>query len=161
MDPFFSSIGSQNQGPGQGSSGLFSNPYVIVLLAGIVILLAGLLIVALIFLYRYIKQQRQSKPFTMNEKEEEHIDSQEKGDREKTIVLPTSSAQWEILGIEDKLILNILSDNQGNLLQKDLPNLTNYSKSTITRILTRLEEQQLIYRTPAGRGYRVFLQEKI
>ncbi len=127
---------------------------------GIVILLARLLIVAIIFLYRYIKQQRQSKTPLVNGKEEESIDRQEKENKEKPIALPTSSAQWEILGIEEKLIINVLLDNQGNVLQKDLPQKTNYSKSTITRILSRLEEQDLIYRTPAGRGYRAFVREK-
>ncbi len=96
----------------------------------------------------------------MTDKEEELIDSPEDGIKEKITTRLTSSAQWEILGIEEKLILNVLFDNQGNLLQKDLPQKTNYSKSTITRILTRLEEQDLIYRTPAGRGYRVFVQEE-
>ncbi|MHA1215600.1 MAG: helix-turn-helix transcriptional regulator [Candidatus Hodarchaeales archaeon] len=68
--------------------------------------------------------------------------------------------QQEILGLEEKLVLEILIENEGNILQKDLPRLTNYSKSTITRILSRLEEQDFIYRSPAGRGYRIFLQDE-
>lgn len=68
--------------------------------------------------------------------------------------------QWERLDIEERAIVDILIQEEGNVLQKELSELTSFSKSTITRILNRLEEQDLVYRTPAGRGYRVFLKEK-
>lgn len=71
-----------------------------------------------------------------------------------------NSKQWEILSLEEKHILDVLVENMGNVLQKKLSSITDYSKSTITRILTRLEKQDLIYRVPAGRGYRVFIKDQ-
>jgi len=123
-------------------------------LAGIVILLAGLLAVLLYFTYRYLKREKNLELSEKVEKEEPTPNKMEK------IQTSISSSHWERLSLEEKHIIKILSENQGNILQKDLPNQTDYSKSTITRIIARLEEQDLIYRTPAGRGYRVFLNEE-
>ena len=152
--PFTQGIVSQNQGSRPDNTGLFSNPTVLIFLAGIVILLAGLLAVLLFLTYRYLKREKSVTIPEETEKEEPTPNKVEK------ISPSIPSSHWERLSLEEKLIINILSENQGNILQKELPNLTDYSKSTITRIIARLEEQDLIYRTPAGRGYRVFLKEE-
>ncbi len=123
-------------------------------MGGIVILLAGLLAVLLYLTYRYLKREKSIKKPEETEKEIPTPNKVEK------ISPSISSSQWERLSLEEKHILKILSENQRNILQKDLPNLTDYSKSTITRIIARLEDQDLIYRTPAGRGYRVFSKEE-
>ena len=151
---FFQDIRVQNQGSRPDNAGLFNNPTVLLLLVGIVILLAGLLIVLIFLTYRYLKRERKVEILEKTEEEESTLIKEEK------FQPSISSSHWERLSLEDKYIVKILSENQGNILQKELPSLTDYSKSTITRIMTRLEEQDLIYRTPAGRGYRVFLKEE-
>ena len=96
----------------------------------------------------------------LNESEKKIVASQKTEIEEVILSPPIKSKQWEILSLEEKHIINVLVENQGNFLQKKLSGVTDYSKSTITRILTRLEEQDLIYRVPAGRGYRVFIKNQ-
>ncbi|MFX1517782.1 MAG: helix-turn-helix transcriptional regulator [Promethearchaeota archaeon] len=149
---------SQQQASRPNSGGISNNFLVIVLLIGIVLLLAVLLIVVVFFLFKYWKRENTT---VFSEKvAEELIVSQKTGIEEKITNSPVLSKQWEILSLEDKHILKVLVQNGGNILQKKLPSLTDYSKSTITRILTRLEDQDLIYRVPAGRGYRVFIKDQ-
>ncbi|MCK4848816.1 MAG: MarR family transcriptional regulator [Candidatus Heimdallarchaeota archaeon] len=150
---FVQSISSQEQGSRPDGSGLFSNPTILLLLAGIVLLLAGLLVVLIFFTYRYLKREKKVEITKKTEKEEPP-------DEVEKIQPSIPSSHWERLSLEEKLLIKILSEKQGNILQKELPGITDYSKSTITRIIARLEEQDLIYRTPAGRGYRVFLKDK-
>ena len=149
---------SQQQGSRPNSGGIFNNFFVIILLIGIVLLLTGLLIVLVFFIYKYWKQENMT---VVREKTAEEVVVSQKTEIEGKITgSPVLSKQWEILSLEDKHILKVLVQNGGNILQKKLPSLTDYSKSTITRILTRLEDQDLIYRVPAGRGYRVFIKDQ-
>lgn len=148
----------QNQASRPNSGGIFNNSLVVVLLIGIVLLLIGLFVVLLFLVYKFMKREKKSEQF--NESEKKIVTSQ-KTEREEEIVNPLiKSKQWEILSLEEKHILNVLVENKGNFLQKNLSSTTDYSKSTITRILTRLEDQDLIYRVPAGRGYRVFIKNQ-
>jgi uncharacterized membrane protein len=141
--------------PHQMSSDSGSNNLVLLFLI-IVSFLSILTIFAVLYLYRYVKaQQRQELEI-----------GHQVGERNKRIISDLSEkqtshhhSQWEILSLEEQAILNLLVLNKGNLLQKEIPNLTDFSKSTVSRIMYRLEEQDIVYRSPAGRGYRIFLKE--
>ncbi|MHA1973825.1 MAG: helix-turn-helix transcriptional regulator [Candidatus Hodarchaeales archaeon] len=137
---------------------MLNNPTFLLIAAVIVILLLILLAIVIYLLLRIAKSDKNN---IKTEIPSEIKTSPEKQERklEITEVFPRLK-QEEILGLEEKMILEILLENQGNILQKDLPRLTNYSKSTITRIISRLEEQDFIYRSPAGRGYRIFLRSE-
>lgn len=126
------------------------NDLVFILIILLIILIIALFCVIIYLIIRYYKNSPQTEQFSTNTAEKITIpESLEK------IITSTS----DILSLEEKLIIKILLEHQGNILQKNLPKLSNYSKSTITRIMSRLEDNDVTYRVPAGRGYRVFLKD--
>ncbi|MHA2176663.1 MAG: hypothetical protein ACXABI_17700, partial [Candidatus Hodarchaeales archaeon] len=106
--------------PHQMSSDSGSNNLVLLFLI-IVSFLSILTIFAVLYLYRYVKaQQRQELEI-----------GHQVGERNKRIISDLSEkqtshhhSQWEILSLEEQAILNLLVLNKGNLLQKEIPNLT-------------------------------------
>lgn len=58
-----------------------------------------------------------------------------------------------------KKILNLISENNGRILQKELCTKTGYSKSRISKNITPLVNQGLIHREKWGRNYRITLTE--
>jgi predicted transcriptional regulator len=63
------------------------------------------------------------------------------------------------LSEDQKLLLNLIHENDGKISQQQLINLTNFTKSKISRNLTPLENFGLIEKEKWGREYRVFLTE--
>ena len=63
------------------------------------------------------------------------------------------------LSRDQKLLLNLIHENDGKISQQQLINLTNFTKSKISRNLTPLEDFGLIEKEKWGREYRVFLTE--
>lgn len=131
------------------------DPLVILLLVIISLLLILVIVLAVIFLYRYIRDQKQ-KDDLKGLRDEKINDKDLQKISEGSYSRPS---QWEILSLEEQALIDLLIQNEGNLLQRDVPIKTNFSKSTVTRILSRLEDQDIVYRSPAGRGYRIFLKE--
>lgn len=56
----------------------------------------------------------------------------------------------EGLNNEEKIIMNLLLENKGNMLQSDIVKSTNLNKVKVTRILDSLEAQGLIERKRRG-----------
>ncbi|MHA1945205.1 MAG: helix-turn-helix transcriptional regulator [Candidatus Hodarchaeales archaeon] len=137
------------------SNSATNDPLIILFLAIISILLILLTVFVIIFLYRYNRDQRQKEDVKAGRDEQ---NQNENPDKIRKGVF-TRPSQWEILSLEEQAVIDLLVQNEGNLLQKDVPLQTNFSKSTVTRILSRLEDQDIVYRSPAGRGYRIFLKE--
>ncbi|MHA1977168.1 MAG: helix-turn-helix transcriptional regulator [Candidatus Hodarchaeales archaeon] len=137
--------------PSSNSNGLLETLFII--LIGIVLII---LFIIVFFLYRMLKDKSLDgyQNLSTDESNKRVNEVSKKGDQNQS-----RSSHKEILSLEENAVLEILSNHQGNILQKKLPELTNYSKSTITRILSRLEEYDFVYRVPAGRGYRVFLKK--
>ncbi len=127
-----------------------NDPLITFLLLIISLLLILVIVLAVIFLYRYIRDQKQKED--LKDKQDESADKKDT----RTFTRPS---HWEILSLEEQAVIDLLIQNEGNLLQRDVPFQTNFSKSTVTRILSRLEDQDIVYRSPAGRGYRIFLKE--
>ncbi|MHA1201121.1 MAG: helix-turn-helix transcriptional regulator [Candidatus Heimdallarchaeaceae archaeon] len=63
------------------------------------------------------------------------------------------------LSKDQKLLLNLIYENDGKISQQQLINITNFTKSKISRNLTPLEDFGLIEKEKWGREYRVFLTE--
>ncbi len=57
----------------------------------------------------------------------------------------------ERLDRDERSILKILLDNEGKIEQKDLPELTGFSKSKVSRILKRLDSAGIVRRTSVGK----------
>ena len=64
------------------------------------------------------------------------------------------------LSDDQKLLLKLIADSEGKLTQKELIELTNFTKSKISRNLKPLEENNLIEKERWGREYKVNLTEK-
>lgn len=59
-----------------------------------------------------------------------------------------------------KELVNIILNNDGRILQKELYEKTGYSKSNISRTLIPLEEKGFIKKEKKGRNYIIYLTEK-
>jgi DNA-binding MarR family transcriptional regulator len=139
------------------SNSTTNDPLIIFLLVIVIFFLILLFVFVSIFLSRYFKfQNKQSENIRISLHEKPLLDNiSDKSNMENF----TRPSQWEILSLEEQAVVDLLIQNKGNLLQKDVPIKTNFSKSTVSRILSRLEDQDIVYRSPAGRGYRIFLRE--
>jgi hypothetical protein len=139
------------------TNSITNDPLVVFLLLIIIFFLILLFIFIVILLYRYFNdQKRQRNDMRIKLHEKPLFDNNpDKNDKE----FFTRPSQWEILSLEEQAVVDLLIQYKGNLLQKDVPVKTNFSKSTVSRILSRLEDQDIVYRSPAGRGYRIFLRE--
>ena len=58
-----------------------------------------------------------------------------------------------------KILLKTIDEHGGNLLQKEIMELTGFTKSKISRNLSPLEEKQLIIKEKWGREYKIFITE--
>ncbi|MHA1621074.1 MAG: helix-turn-helix transcriptional regulator [Candidatus Heimdallarchaeaceae archaeon] len=63
------------------------------------------------------------------------------------------------LSSDQKLLLDLIYENDGKISQQQLINLTNFTKSKISRNLTPLENFGLIEKEKWGREFRVYLTE--
>ena len=61
-----------------------------------------------------------------------------------------SKKSLESLDDEEKIIMNLLLENKGNMFQSDIIQKTNLNKVKVTRILDSLESQGLIERKRRG-----------
>jgi uncharacterized membrane protein len=61
---------------------------------------------------------------------------------------------------DQKLILGLLVQNEGRISQKELLQLTDFSKAKVSRNLTALEQQGLLTKEKWGREYRVFVTKE-
>ncbi len=58
-----------------------------------------------------------------------------------------------------KILLKTIDEHEGKILQKEIMELTGFTKSKISRNLSPLEEKQLIIKEKWGREYRIFITE--
>jgi uncharacterized membrane protein len=63
----------------------------------------------------------------------------------------------EDLNEDEKEVIEILKDNNGEILQKDIVNETEYSKAKISEVISSLEEHQMISKEKDGRSNKICL----
>ncbi len=68
---------------------------------------------------------------------------------------------FEVLTEKEQKIVNALQANNGVLKQEDLPEETNYSRPTISRILTELTKKGIIEKNKTGKTYQVELVKEL
>jgi uncharacterized membrane protein len=61
---------------------------------------------------------------------------------------------------DQQLILKLIYQNEGRISQKELINLTDYSKAKISRNLTTLEDLEMVTKEKWGREFRVYITKE-
>jgi hypothetical protein len=66
-----------------------------------------------------------------------------------------------LLGPEEKLIVNELTKAGGELTQKNLTELTGYSRVKTHRVIQKLEEKKIVRKIPNGQTNKIILEKEI
>jgi len=67
----------------------------------------------------------------------------------------------EVLTEKERIVVKALIEQGGKVKQEDLPDLTGYSRPTVSRIIQELEKKQLIEREKVGKTFVVKLVKEI
>jgi len=67
----------------------------------------------------------------------------------------------EVLTEKERIVVKALMEQGGKVKQEDLPELTGYSRPTVSRIIQELEKKQLIEREKVGKTFIVKLVKEI
>lgn len=67
----------------------------------------------------------------------------------------------EVLTEKEKIVVKAILEKGGSVKQEELPELTGYSRPTISRIIQGLEEKQLVTREKVGKTFIVKLAKEI
>jgi len=128
--------------------------FLITLILGlIVIALIGLIILFFYFFYT-------GRLHFSNQKYESRIDKETQNETERVVesngIKITSSIDLPPVNLNplEKKILEVIITGH-NVLQSDVPNLVQSSKSKVSEALTHLEEERLIQRVKAGRSLTI------
>lgn len=71
-----------------------------------------------------------------------------------------TSSIIEELGNDEKMVLEMLRENEGEMLQKDIVEDSEYSKAKISGVVGGLEEKEIVSKEKDGRSNKVELKEK-
>ena len=122
--------------------------FIITVLLGLIVL--ALIAVIIIFLYLFYTGRLS---FSKNKDDQPKIESETitetTGEQVTADMLPPMS----LTPLEKKIIEVVIAGH--NVLQSDLPNLVNSSKSKVSEALGQLEEKKLVQRYKAGRSLTV------
>ena len=84
------------------------------------------------------------------------------------VVLYWAKKRWysnkipvEVLTEKERIVVKALIDQGGKAKQEDLPELTGYSRPTVSRIIQELEKKQLVEREKVGKTFIVKLVKEI
>jgi len=84
------------------------------------------------------------------------------------VVLYWAKKRWysnkipvEVLTEKERIVVKALIDQGGKVKQEDLPELTGYSRPTVSRIIQELEKKQLVEREKVGKTFIVKLVKEI
>ncbi len=72
-----------------------------------------------------------------------------------------AKAAYKFLDPDERKIMEKLVKNKGELFQKDIPELTGLSRVQVSRVLSDLEEMQVINKDKAGMTNKITLEEDI
>lgn len=64
------------------------------------------------------------------------------------------------LSDDEKDIIELLIDNEGEMLQKDIVDLSNYSKAKISGLVSQLEDKKLVVKEKEGRSNKLRISDK-
>lgn len=64
------------------------------------------------------------------------------------------------LDSDEKMVIDILRENKGEILQKDIVDRSEYSKAKISGVVGSLEEKNIVSKEKEGRSNKVFLNKK-
>lgn len=67
----------------------------------------------------------------------------------------------EVLTEKERAVVKAILENGGTIKQEELPELTGYSRPTISRIIQELEKKQLVEREKTGKTFIVKLTKEI
>ena len=67
----------------------------------------------------------------------------------------------EVLTEKERIVVKAILDKGGTVKQEELPELTGYSRPTISRIIQELEKKQLVEREKVGKTFIVRLTKEI
>ncbi|CAD5244900.1 cell wall-binding repeat-containing protein [Thermococcus camini] len=67
----------------------------------------------------------------------------------------------EVLTEKERIVVNAILEKGGTVKQEELPELTGYSRPTISRIIQELEKKQLVEREKVGKTFIVKLTKEI
>ena len=139
-------MASTNSGPRSGFNDL------VILLVVLVVVLVIILVGLIIYLWKkgYFSKPEEKEAQLSSEKVEDL--KEEKSDVERM-------KNEELGSLDEVAVIRALEKKEG-VLQKELPEITNLSKATISRIIARLEEKGKIERRPYKRTNMVFLAKK-
>ena len=130
---------------------------VMIILIVLVIVLSILVIGLLIYLWKkgYFTKTVETGDLTAKKQE---LEEQKEGEVEEKSDIERMKNE-ELGSLEEVAVIRVLEKKEGTL-QKDLPEITNLSKATISRIIKRLEEKGKIERRPYKRTNMIFLKKK-
>ena len=84
------------------------------------------------------------------------------------VVLYWAKKKWyshkipvEVLTEKERIVVKALIEQGGKVKQEDLPDLTGYSRPTVSRIIQELEKKQLVEREKVGKTFIVKLVKEI
>jgi uncharacterized membrane protein len=78
--------------------------------------------------------------------------------RRKNVVNSTSIL--EELGEDERLVVEMLRDAEGEMLQKDIVADSEYSKAKISGVVSTLVDEEIVTKEKEGRSNKVSLREK-
>ncbi|MEF8847451.1 MAG: MarR family transcriptional regulator, partial [Candidatus Paceibacterota bacterium] len=61
---------------------------------------------------------------------------------------------------DQEMVINMLKENEGRMLQKDIVDKSDYSKAKISGVVKELEEKDIISKEKEGRSNKVVLKDK-
>ncbi|WP_297505117.1 MarR family transcriptional regulator, partial [Thermococcus sp.] len=67
----------------------------------------------------------------------------------------------EVLTEKERIVVKAILEKGGVIKQEELPELTGYSRPTISRIIQELEKKQLVEREKVGKTFIVKLTKEI
>lgn len=121
---------------------------IVTVLLGLIVL--ALIAVIIIFLYLFYTGRLS---FARGHNEQPKVESKNITETEERQVTEDMLPPVSLTPLEKKIIQAVIAGH--NVLQSDLPNLVNSSKSKVSEALGQLEEKKLVQRYKAGRSLTV------
>jgi uncharacterized membrane protein len=72
-----------------------------------------------------------------------------------------SRRQTDDLDADEEMVIDMLEDSGGDMLQKDIVAETDYSKAKISGLVSELEEKDIVNKEKDGRSNRVTLKKDV
>jgi uncharacterized membrane protein len=71
-----------------------------------------------------------------------------------------ASSVLDELGSDERMVIELIQENGGKMLQKDIVEDSKYSKAKISGVIGSLEEDDIVSKEKEGRSNKILLKEK-